>query len=75
MKRKSPELKVDDISEISGPESEVEKVSFYAWFGSKLQENPRLLAWQREQLLVFMKSHGLSENEEKDKYDNAYKCF
>lgn len=75
MKRKNPELKVDEISEVSGAKSEPEKVSFYAWFGTKLQENPRLKTWQREQLMVFMKSHGLSENEEKEKYDKAYIRF
>lgn len=82
MARKGAHLKIEDESESGrapdpSPESTLapELMDFNVWFSLKVAEDPRIQEWQRKQLAAFMKSHGLSEKEEKARFDIAFERF
>ena len=50
------------------------KMALTSWFGLKLSEKA-LRPTQRLEIEIFMKKQGLSEMEEKEKYDKAYSRF
>lgn len=61
----SKDIKTDDKSEL---------ISFDAWFMQQVHAK-RFARWQQESVRAYMKHHGLSENEEKEKYDRVIKRF
>lgn len=56
-------------------ESEDYKVSMDAWISLKFVEDKKLRRIQRPELEVFFKKQGLTDFENSDKYEKAYKKF
>lgn len=54
--------------------NEKEAIPFSNWFHSQLKAG-NLKFWQENELLVFFKEMGLSDNEEPDKYSELLKLY
>lgn len=50
------------------------KISFSSFFNKKVKENV-LGFWQRDEIEVFFKEKGLSDREDKDKYEEILKLY
>lgn len=68
---KDSSLEKEDSTKKTQKKKEDNKIPFNAWFGLL----GRKKAWLRKSAWEWMKAQGLSEMEEKDKYDKAWKKF
>lgn len=63
--KKREETKVDE---------KIEKIPFSVWFHGQVRSG-NLKFWQTNEISVFFKAKGLSENEEADKYSEVLKLY
>jgi hypothetical protein len=71
-KKKLNNITILEEEELMVPEKP--KISFAHWF-DKMKKAKKIRDWQEDGLLVFLKKQGLSDAEDEDSYNEAFKKF